>query len=86
MIHPPTHLHYFSVATLRRLLERLGFDVIHVSHPGNSRTLRGVLYILLALKAKKPAIYRMLQSLPLLDIGFTVNLLDIMYVVARRRK
>jgi hypothetical protein len=44
-----------------------------------------VLYILLMLKAKKPATYRMLQSLPLLDFGFTVNLFDIMYVVARRR-
>ena len=85
MIHPPTHLHYFSVQTLRQMLERQGFDVIHVSHPGNSRRLRSALYILAVLKAGKPAIYRALQRLPVFDLSFTVNLLDIMYVVARRR-
>ena len=85
MIHPPTHLHYFSVATLSRLLDRLGFDLSHVSHPGNSRKLRSVLYFLLVLKGNSPGIYRMLQRFPLFNLGVTVNLFDIMYVVARRR-
>jgi SAM-dependent methyltransferase len=85
MIHPPTHLHYFSVGTLSRLLDRLGFDLAHVSHPGNSRKLRSVLYFLLVLKGNSPGIYRLLQWLPLFNLGVTVNLFDIMYVVARRR-
>ena len=29
MIHPPTYLHYFSAATIAKLLYRHGFDVIH---------------------------------------------------------
>jgi SAM-dependent methyltransferase len=85
MIHPPTHLHYFSVATLSRLLDRLGFDLAHVSHPGNSRKLRSVLYFMLVLKGNSPGVYRLLQRLPLFNLGVTVNLFDIMYVVARRR-
>ena len=85
MIHPPTHLHYFSVATLSRLLDRLGFDLAHVSHPGNSRKLRSVLHFLLVLKGSSPRIYRMLQWFPLFNLGVTVNLFDIMYIVARRR-
>ncbi len=85
MIHPPTHLHHFSVGTLGRLLDRLGFDLAHVSHPGNSRKLRSVLHFLVLLKGNSPGVYRMLQWLPLPNLGVTVNLFDIMYVVARRR-
>ena len=35
MIHPPTHLHYFSAGTMKALLGRHGFDVVHLSHPGD---------------------------------------------------
>lgn len=79
MIHPPTHLHYFSVRTLSRLLERNGFEVVHVSHPGNSRKLRSMLYAL-----TKSSISQVLNRLPVLDMGLTLNLFDIMYVVGRR--
>ncbi len=85
MIHPPTHLHYFSASTLKRLLERQGFDVVHLSHPGNSRKLRSVLYFISVLKANRPAIYNTLQRLPLFDLSLTANLFDIMYVVGRKR-
>jgi SAM-dependent methyltransferase len=85
MIHPPTHLHYFSVPTLSRLLERNGFEVIHVSHPGNSRGLRSVLYFLLALKMQRPRLYEALRTIPIFDARLTVNLFDIMFVVGRRR-
>jgi SAM-dependent methyltransferase len=85
MIHPPTHMHYFSVATASKLLERHGFDVVHVSHPGNSRGLRSVLYFIMVLQMKRPEIYAMLKSWPLFDLRLTVNLFDIMYIIARRR-
>jgi len=85
MIHPPTHLQYFSVATITKLLDRHGFDVIHVSHPGNSRKLRSILYAVLVLRMKWQAVYSTLQNLPLFNWPVTINLFDIMFVVARRR-
>jgi SAM-dependent methyltransferase len=84
MIHPPTHLHYFSVPTLTRLLGRHGLDVVHTSHPGVSRRLHSILYIVLAHRLRAAGLYRaatrILPNLPL-----TLNLFDIMFVVARRR-
>jgi hypothetical protein len=85
MIHPPTHMHYFSVPTLSALLARNGFDVVHVSHPGNSRRIRSVLYFLLALKMKRPGLYAALAKLPMTGARITVNLYDIMFVVGKRR-
>jgi SAM-dependent methyltransferase len=84
MIHPPTHLHYFSVVTLSRLLVRHGLDIVHVTHPGVSRRLHSILYLVLAhrLQARKLCrmATRMLPNLPV-----TLNLFDIMFVVARKR-
>lgn len=85
MIHPPTHLHYFSRETLGRLLDDVGFDVIHVESAGNSRSLRAIAYALLVLKAKQHGLFRRLDKLRVLDRGLTLDLGDIMFVVARRR-
>ncbi len=85
MIHPPTHLHYFSVATVSRLLDAAGFDVVHVSHPGNSRELRSILHFILALRLGRDELYRRVEKSRLLDLRLSLNLFDIMFVVARRR-
>ena len=85
MIHPPTHLHYFSAATMRLLLERHGFDVMHLSHPGISRNLRSVLYYVLVWRTRKTGLYDALSPWRVFDLRLTVNMFDIMHVVARRR-
>jgi 2-polyprenyl-3-methyl-5-hydroxy-6-metoxy-1,4-benzoquinol methylase len=85
LIHPPTHLHYFSVPTISALLHRNGFDVLHVSHPGNSRSLRAALYFITVLQMKRPWLYELFQGSRAFDLHLTVNLFDIMYVIARRR-
>jgi SAM-dependent methyltransferase len=85
MIHPPTHLHYFSRETLGRLLDDVGFDVIHVETAGNSRSLRAIAYALLVLRAGQPRLFDKMEKLPLLDRGLTLDLRDIMFVVAQRR-
>jgi SAM-dependent methyltransferase len=89
MIHPPTHLHYFSRATLERLLVRHGFEVLAVEYPSTSRSLRMILSGLLVLG--RPAshwtvrLHRALERLPFLDLNISLNTRDIMYVIARRR-
>jgi len=40
LIHPPTHLWYFSVVTLTRLFQDTGFSVVRVAHPPFYRSLR----------------------------------------------
>jgi SAM-dependent methyltransferase len=83
MIHPPTHLHYFSVATLSRLLQRNGFEVVHISHPGVSRRLHAILYMVLAQRlGMRRLCERVARIVP--NAAITLNLYDIMYVVARR--
>jgi len=86
MIHPPTHLHYFSRESLGRLLDDVGFDVIHVETAGNSRSLRAIAYALLVLKAGQLALFRRFEKSRFLDKGVTLDLGDIMFVVARRRQ
>lgn len=85
MIHPPTHLHYFSRETLGRLLDDVGFDVVHIESAGNSRSLRAIAYALLVLKAGQHRLFHRLDKLSFLDRGVTLDLGDIMFVVARRR-
>lgn len=85
MIHPPTHLHYFSTATITKLLDRHGFDLIHVSHPGNSRKLRSILYYVFVIQMKRHALYASMHKSKLFNLSMTINLFDIMYIIARRR-
>jgi 2-polyprenyl-3-methyl-5-hydroxy-6-metoxy-1,4-benzoquinol methylase len=85
MIHPPTHLHYFSASTMKLLLERHGFDVVHLSHPGISRRLRSILYYVLVWRTRKTELYNALSRWRVFDLRITVNMFDIMYVIARRR-
>jgi 2-polyprenyl-3-methyl-5-hydroxy-6-metoxy-1,4-benzoquinol methylase len=89
MIHPPTHLHYFSRATLERLLVRHGFEVLTVEYPSTTRTLRMILSGLLVLgrpaSSWTTSFYRALDRLPFLDLSIPLNTFDIMYVIARRR-
>jgi len=85
LIHPPTHLHYFSVKTILELLDRNGFRPIHVSHPGNSRYLRAVLHHILVLRMKQAGWYDALAPWRLFDMRLTVNFYDIMFVVAQLR-
>lgn len=83
MIHPPTHLHYFSVDTIMRLLNRYGFDIIHVSHPGISRTLGAILFRILGQSTKNW--FGALSALGLFHLHTRINLFDVMYIIARRR-
>jgi SAM-dependent methyltransferase len=85
MIIPPVHAHYFSRATMARLLDQHGFDVLYQRHCGFYRSMSNVAYIILALRHERPQLFRRLQRTGLLNWGFYLNLYDIMYVIARKR-
>jgi SAM-dependent methyltransferase len=85
LIHPPTHLNYFSRNTLQRLLESKGFRVLEVSYPGYFRSLHQTLYSLLALGRKRPpSLYRVLLSFLPKKLPIFLNTFDIMCVGALR--
>lgn len=59
--------------------------MVHVSHPGVTRNVQSALYIILALKLGMPGLFRLVRAMRIFDFSLTVNLHDIMFVVARRR-
>jgi SAM-dependent methyltransferase len=84
-IHPPTHLHYFSNATLTRLLHRCGFTVRYVGWDGVYRSMDTIAHIILNVRHSLPGVYDTLKKTGLLGFDFYLNLYDIMYVIAVRR-
>lgn len=85
MIHPPTHLHYFSKKTLRKLLEKYAYEIKTVKYPPVSRTLKQIFYSLFMLQKKerkwKLFIYNKIPS----SFYIKINTYDIMFVVAKKR-
>lgn len=90
MIHPPSHVNYFSRATITRLLNDAGFDVTSVRSVGTHRDARNAMH-LLRLFSRRPVVRRMAAagervfSMGLPSFGFYLNLHDIMFVAARKR-
>ncbi len=85
LIHPPTHLHYFSASTLARLLDDNGFDVVYQRYCGFSRSVRNVLHNILVLRYGRARLYEFLQKRSVTNVSFYLNLFDVLYVIARRR-
>lgn len=83
LIHPPTHLYYFSRRTIRKLLEQNGFQVLEIKHPGFHRSLSQIIYALLYLKRRKNS-ERAKKLLKWIDFPIYLNTFDIMMVVAKK--
>jgi SAM-dependent methyltransferase len=88
-IHPPSHLHYFSRETIRRLLERGGFEVVGFETASYYHTVYNVLASM-ALRESTTArvargILRAIGEATTRRFGLWVNLGDIMFVAARVR-
>lgn len=84
LIHPPTHLQYFTRASLCRLLEDCGFRVVHVEYCGFSRSVGGMLHNLVALRGNRPQA-AWLGALVPAGLDLYLNFHDIMYIIAERR-
>lgn len=85
MIHPPTHLHYFSSGTLDQLLNRKGFEIRKISYPFIHRGLRQVYYSLFMLKKDSGKFVRKIYSAIPAYMSFYLNTFDIMFVMAVRK-
>lgn len=85
MIHPPTHLKYFSRETITRLLNAHGFEIVEIRYPGYWRSIKEILHGLFVLGNNKPdsLMYNLLQNFTPQRTGIYLNTYDIMFVIAR---
>jgi SAM-dependent methyltransferase len=86
LIHPPTHLYYFSVQTMTRFLDCYGFNVVHLSHPGFYRSLEAMArWFLTPFGRCGEDVYDRVRNAVWTQKAIYVNLFDIMFVIARKR-
>lgn len=86
LIHPPTHLYYFSRKTIEKLFAQYGLEIVHFQHVGYSRSVQQMLYSLLVLNRETPfrkGLYNVLK--PLFSFPLYLNLYDIMFVIAGKK-
>lgn len=88
MIHPPTHLQYFSTASIARLLERQGYRVEYSRSTPMYRNIGETLGRLTTLArgtvGRVAAAAHKLTPRAIQRCGFWLDLGDIMYVAARK--
>jgi SAM-dependent methyltransferase len=85
LIHPPTHLHYFSKKTIEKLLQKNGFEVVYSKHCGFYRSLENILYNIFVLRKRGKPFYNLTKKVGLNSLDFYLNMFDIMYVIARKK-
>ena len=84
LIHPPTHLYYFTPKTLGRAAEQAGLAVRHVSHVGYTRSLRFILHWLVARRLGAAWLYSVLTLGGRVDAPIYLNTYDVMLLVAEK--
>jgi SAM-dependent methyltransferase len=83
-IHPPTHLHYFSKRSLIKLLEKNGFEIVHVSYQGQFLSLDMIGYIILVLHHNLKWFYYFLKKTNILKCTVWVNMFDTVYIIGKK--
>ena len=85
----PEHLYYFSKRSMTLLLNRFGFDIIHLSHPGNFRSISQMAHVLTWQRPEtgwRKAVLRVVEKSPIAHCGIYLNLYDIMFVIAKKNR
>lgn len=85
MIHPPSHLHYFTKKSLILLLNNHGFDIKSVSYKPVFRSVKQIFYSLFLLnKPNRSFMEKMFEKIP--ESWFIpLNTYDIMHIIAVKR-
>jgi 2-polyprenyl-3-methyl-5-hydroxy-6-metoxy-1,4-benzoquinol methylase len=84
-IHPPTHLFYFTRATLARVFEKAGLEKVRIRTIGHSRSYRSMIHGLFAFGRPEPsAAYRLLTAGGRLDFPVYLNVFDIVMATGRK--
>ena len=85
LIHPPTHLYYFSPETLGRAVTQAGLQVVRVRSVGYVRSYRSMVsQLLMQGRARHPLLYNLATLGGRLDLPVYLNLGDIMMLIARK--
>jgi 2-polyprenyl-3-methyl-5-hydroxy-6-metoxy-1,4-benzoquinol methylase len=85
LMHPPSHAHYFSIASMSAMLNRFGFDVVYARHCGYCRSLRSMAYGVFVQKHGDTRAFDLLNRLGIGGWPLYLNFYDIMYVIGRKR-
>jgi 2-polyprenyl-3-methyl-5-hydroxy-6-metoxy-1,4-benzoquinol methylase len=85
MIHPPSHLHYFSKHTLVQLLNNYGFVIKKITYDSVYRSVKQIFYSLFLLnKPYRRFIEKIFNNIP--ERWFvSLNTFDIMHIVAMKK-
>jgi hypothetical protein len=83
MIHPPSHIHYFTKKNLSRLLESQGFSISGSKYLPVYRSLRQVFYSLFLLNKKGSRMEKLLDRIPT-RWNFPLNTFDIIFLIAEK--
>lgn len=84
-IHPPSHLQYFSAATLRLFLERHGFTPMATLHPPVWRSARTIFHLAVARRWGNPLTRGIMALIPK-GLTIPINTYDNMIVIAKRHE
>ncbi len=86
LIHPPTHIHYFSRKTLSQLLKRYRFRLIKVSYPMIYRSARQIFYSLFLLDKDSSTIVNKFYNIIPASLLIPLNTFDIMFFIAAKEE
>jgi len=84
LIHLPWRLHYFSPETITKLLEKSGFKVVYIESFNKTRSVREMLYQLLAHKFHRPDWFHTIEHMFFMDMKVSVGFRDEMFIMARK--
>jgi SAM-dependent methyltransferase len=84
MIHPPSHLHYFTKNSLTRLLENNGFSILKVKYLPVYRSIRQIFYSLFLLNKSGSKKNGLVEKIPA-SMNVSLNTFDIVFIIAEKR-